>query len=171
MKESLFWLIIISTIWFANERQKREPFIPPQTKSSVLPSPSLGNASQMQITSLIHFAQSHLGTPYKYGTIGPKTFDCSGFVYTVYKQNGIIVPRTSLDQSQIEGNKIPRNKLKIGDMVFFDTSLKGFVNHSGIYLGKDKFIHASSGKAYAVTISDMNAWYKDTFKWGKRPIK
>jgi len=112
-------------------------------------------------------AQKHLGKPYKYGATGPKSFDCSGFIYAVHKSFGIQIPRTSLDQSKIRGYRLSKSELKVGDMVFFDTSSKGHVNHTGIYLGNSKFIHASSGKAYSVTISDMNGWYKDKFKWGK----
>ena len=112
-------------------------------------------------------AYKHLGKPYKYGATGPNSFDCSGFVYAVHRNLGVTIPRTSRDQSQIKGRKLSKNELKVGDLVFFDTSLKGHVNHSGIYLGKGKFIHASSGKAFSVTISDINAWYKDKFRWGK----
>jgi len=117
---------------------------------------------------IITEAYKHLGKPYKYGATGPNSFDCSGFVYAVHRDLGIIVPRTSRDQSQVQGRKLFKNELRVGDLVFFDTSLKGHVNHSGIYLGNGKFIHASSGKAFSVTISDINAWYKDKFKWGKR---
>ncbi len=112
-------------------------------------------------------AQKYLGKPYKYGAVGPKSFDCSGFVYAVYKKFAIIIPRTSLNQSKIRGPKLLRRDLKVGDILFFDTSSRGHVNHSGIYLGNSKFIHASSGKAYSVTISDLNGWYRDKFKWGK----
>ena len=85
----------------------------------------------------------------------------------MHKHFGIQIPRTSLNQSQISGSKLSRAELSVGDMVFFDTSLKGHVNHVGIYLGNGKFIHASSGKAFSVTISDMNGWYKNKFRWGK----
>ena len=118
--------------------------------------------------SIVSEAYKHLGKPYKYGATGPNNFDCSGFVYAVHRDLGIKIPRTSRDQSQIQGRKLSRNELRAGDLVFFDTSLKGHVNHSGIYLGQGKFIHASSGKAFSVTISDINAWYKDKFRWGKR---
>lgn len=117
--------------------------------------------------SIVQEAQKYLGKPYKHGAIGPDSFDCSGFVYAIYKKIGIDIPRTSLDQSNINGPKLKKEALNVGDLVFFDTSLKGHVNHSGIYLGNHKFIHASSGKAYSVTISDMNGWYRDKFKWGK----
>ncbi len=112
-------------------------------------------------------AQKHLGKPYKYGAVGPNSFDCSGFVYAVYKKFGIILPRTSINQSKIRGPKLSIRELRVGDILFFDTASRGHVNHCGIYIGNDKFIHASSGKAYSVTISDLNGWYKDKFRWGK----
>jgi len=117
---------------------------------------------------LVTEAYKHLGKTYQYGATGPKHFDCSGFVYAVHRNVGITLPRTSIHQSQIKAENISRHNLKVGDLVFFDTSNKGHVNHSGIYIGNGKFIHSSSGKAYSVTISDINAWYKDKFKWGKR---
>jgi len=115
--------------------------------------------------ALISLAKSKLGSPYVYAKTGPNSFDCSGFVYYVFNKNNIQVPRISIAQSKI-GRKITRDKIKRGDLVFFDTSLKGHVNHSGIYLGNGKFIHASSGRANSVTISNIDGWYKDKFKWG-----
>lgn len=117
---------------------------------------------------LISLAKSKLGSPYVYAKSGPDSFDCSGFVYYVFKEHNMSIPRTSIDQSKIEGDKLTKEELQKGDLIFFDTSLKGHVNHSGIYLGGGKFIHASSGKANGVTISDINGWYKDKFKWGIR---
>ncbi|MCH9740974.1 MAG: C40 family peptidase [Epsilonproteobacteria bacterium] len=121
--------------------------------------------------NIVNIAKSHLGKPYRYGQTGPKSFDCSGFVYGVFKSVNVPLPRTSLDQSKISGSKLYKRDLTIGDLVFFDTSGRGHVNHSGIYIGGSQFIHASSGKAYSVTISDMNGWYRDKFKWGKRVRK
>ena len=116
---------------------------------------------------IVKIAKTHFGKPYKYGAVGPDRFDCSGFVYAVFKSVGVNIPRTSLAQSKIRGRKLRKNELKEGDILFFDTSLKGHVNHVGIYIGGGKFIHASSGRAYSVTISTLNGWYKDKFRWGK----
>ena len=128
-----------------------------------------GNISSLDSnSSIVEVAKKHLGKPYKYGQSGPDSFDCSGFVYGVHRSVGINIPRTSIAQSKIGGDKLSKEELKVGDMLFFDTSLRGHVNHSGIYLGNGKFIHASSGKANSVTISDMNGWYRDKFMWGKR---
>jgi len=116
---------------------------------------------------LVKEALKQLGKPYLYGAIGPDYFDCSGFVYAMAKRVGIALPRTALAQSQIAGKKLSRAEIREGDLLFFDTALRGRVNHVGIYLGNDRFIHASSGKAHGVTISSLNGWYRDKFRWGK----
>jgi cell wall-associated NlpC family hydrolase len=116
-------------------------------------------------------AMKYLGKPYKYGKSGPDSFDCSGFVYRVYRDIGISIPRTSIEQSKIRGKKLSRYELRAGDILFFDTGNRGHINHSGIYIGDSKFIHASSGKAHSVTISSLNGWYRDKFRWGKRVLK
>lgn len=117
---------------------------------------------------ILKTAKSKIGSKYKYRAKGPNRFDCSGFVNYVFKENSINIPRTSKLQSQIDGKKLKRDEIKKGDILFFDTAKRGYVNHSGIYLGDGKFIHSSSGKAYSVTISSLNGWYKDKFLWGKR---
>ena len=130
--------------------------------------PNDTNATDSRVEKLIALAKSKMGNSYAPAKAGPEHFDCSGFVYYVFTQNGIKIPRTSLTQSQ-SGEKIDRTHLKRGDMVFFDTHQRGHVNHSGIYLGGGKFIHSSSGKAYGVTISDIDhGFYKDKFRWGVR---
>lgn len=62
--------------------------------------------------------------------------------------------------------------VKKGDILFFDTHHRNHVNHSGVYLGDVKFIHSSSGKAYIVTISELDkGFYLDKFRWGIRKIE
>ena len=119
---------------------------------------------------IISTAKSRLHSPYLYGKTGPDSFDCSGFVYYVFNKQGIKLKRTSIEQSK-DGKKLTKSDLQKADILFFDTSGRGNVNHSGIYLGDNLFIHASSGKAKSVTISSLNAWYKDKFKWGIRKTK
>ncbi|MEA3491708.1 MAG: LysM peptidoglycan-binding domain-containing C40 family peptidase [Campylobacterota bacterium] len=114
-------------------------------------------------------AQKHLGKKYVWGANGPKTFDCSGFTCYISNKNGIRLPRTSVRQAEV-GKRVTKSKLKAGDLIFFDTSKtrKGVVNHVGIYIGNNKFIHASSG-ANKVVISSLNqGFYRQRFMWGRR---
>jgi len=121
--------------------------------------------------SIIKLAKSKIGIPYKRAGQDLKGFDCSGFVYYIFKENNITIPRTSKMQSKA-GETLSLSEIKKGDILSFDTTDKGHINHSGIYLGDGTFIHSSSGKAKGVTISKLNSgFYKDKFKWGVRVKK
>ena len=67
------------------------------------------------------------------------------------------------------------NELKVGDLVFFDTVKshpKRKVNHVGIYIGNNKFIHASSAKKKVVITSfKKKKFYENRFLWGRRVVK
>ncbi|MCW8821664.1 MAG: NlpC/P60 family protein [Sulfurovum sp.] len=115
-------------------------------------------------------AKEKLGKRYVWGASGNgNTYDCSSFVKYVYKKNGIDLPRTSINQSKF-GKYIERSQLKKGDLIFFDTSKKrkGYVNHVGIYLGDNKFIHASSAKKKVVITSLNKPFYSQRFKVARR---
>lgn len=115
-------------------------------------------------------AKSKLGTPYIWGANGPSSFDCSGFTKYVYeKALGISLPRVSRDQSKY-GEYITLDNLKVGDLIFFDTDLDGVVNHVGIYLGSNSFIHAATGNDMKVMISTISDYYKKRFVNGRRII-
>ncbi len=142
-----------------------------RSKITIMPKTDNNISTDTNITeNLISLAKSKLGHSYEIAKSGPDHFDCSGFVYYLFKNNGIKIPRTSLSQSK-SGDKLKRDELKRGDMVFFDTYNRKHVNHSGVYIGDGKFIHSSSGKAHGVTISDLDkGFYKDKFRWGVRKI-
>ncbi|CAA6801470.1 MAG: Invasion associated protein p60 [uncultured Sulfurovum sp.] len=118
---------------------------------------------------LPRIAKTKLGKRYVWGAIGPKTFDCSGFTSYVYKKTGVNLPRTSREQSKY-GKYVKRKNLQVGDLVFFDTSRrkKGIVNHVGIYMGNNKFIHASSAKKRVVISSLNKTFYGNRYKWARR---
>ena len=121
-----------------------------------------------RITSV---AKTKLGNRYVWGATGKRnTFDCSGFTKFVYKKNGIDIPRTSINQSKY-GKFVKRDELRKGDLVFFDTSKRrrGYVNHVGIYIGDNKFIHASSAKKKVVITSLNKKFYSNRYKGARRP--
>ena len=81
-------------------------------------------------------------TSYRWGGQNPGGFDCSGFVRFMYdKVFNMQLPRTAREMAAI-GNKVQRQELKPGDLVFFQTRGKG-INHVGIFIGADTFIHSS----------------------------
>lgn len=86
------------------------------------------------------------GTPYKNGGRDPSGFDCSGFVWYVFDQNGVRVPRTVADQFRA-GLDVDPTDLRAGDLVFFDTvngPARQIATHVGISIGGDEFVHAPS---------------------------
>ncbi len=139
--------------------------------AAVSPKEEKTTTAPSKVDELISLAKSKLGDSYEPEKAGPDHFDCSGFVYYVFTSSGIDVPRSSLPQSE-SGEKLTRDQIQKGDILFFDTHARGHINHSGIYLGDGKFIHSSSGKAYAVTISTLDkGFYLDKFRWGIRKIQ
>jgi len=126
--------------------------------------------SSKKSMKMIKLAKNKLGRRYVWGAIGKKnTFDCSGLTSYVCKKNGISIPRRAIQQSKY-GKYVSRKNLKPGDLIFFDTSKKrkGYVNHVGIYIGNNQFIHASSAKHKVVITSLNKAFYSQRFKGGRR---
>jgi len=140
----------------------------PQTGKS-LDNLILSLRSSTKRKSFPKFAQKYLGKKYVWGATGPYRFDCSGFTSYVCKKNGVNIPRRAISQSKV-GKYVSRSNLKAGDLIFFDTSKRrrGFVNHVGIYIGHNKFIHASSAKKKVVVTSLNKPFYRSRFKWGRR---
>jgi hypothetical protein len=121
---------------------------------------------------IVETAKNFLGTKYVWAGNGPRSFDCSGFTKYVYKENGITIPRHSGHQAKV-GMKVSFNELQKGDLVFFNTESKfrGKVNHVGIYIGNNKFIHASSAKKKVVITSfTERPFYKRRFLRGERIV-
>ena len=88
-------------------------------------------------------AQRALGTKYVWGGNSLiNGVDCSGLVQQVFMQFGINLPRVTYEQIGV-GASVKRNKMNVGDLVFFDTDAKrAGPDHVGIYIGNGKFIHA-----------------------------
>lgn len=117
--------------------------------------------------SLEQYASSWLGAKYVYGAAEKKRTDCSGFVMQVYKgyYNIALDHSASSIYKDSRGSKVSRGSLKEGDLVFFGSFWK--VDHVGIYLSGDRFIHASTSKG--VIISPMNdKYWSPKYQGGRR---
>ena len=114
------------------------------------------DSTRVVADSLIHYAMTYKGTPYKLGAIGPKQFDCSSFVRHVYAGVGIELPRYTWTQIKA-GKEIRRvMELQRGDLVFFGKK-RGVrdIGHIGIVVDVDlphgdfTFIHCGTATGVA----------------------
>ncbi|MCM8788946.1 MAG: LysM peptidoglycan-binding domain-containing protein [Candidatus Omnitrophica bacterium] len=106
---------------------------------------------------IIENALNFINTPYRLGGSSKNGIDCSGLTKKAYEAAGISLPRTSSQQAKT-GEIVPISAIKPGDLLFFGN--KGRINHVGIYIGDNKFIHASreSGKVVVANLED--AYYQ-----------
>jgi cell wall-associated NlpC family hydrolase len=118
-------------------------------------------------SSLIKTAKGLLGVRYRWGGTTIKGLDCSGFTQKVFGKYNKHLPRTSRMQASV-GRHIDKKNLRPGDLVFFSSAKTKKIAHVGIYIGHNKFIHASSGK-HKVTITNLNkSYYRRHYKGSRR---
>jgi cell wall-associated NlpC family hydrolase len=143
---------------------------------------------------ILNVAFSKIGMPYVWGGTSDNTetefgvtsrggYDCSGFVWRVYKLQSY--PDEGNLASTLKGRttytmsvEVPRSKriafskLEPADVVFFGTkgshSSGSQIFHTGIYVGNGWFIQSSD---YGVALAQLSGWYKKRFAWGRRPLR
>lgn len=119
-----------------------------------------------RIKLLIDSASKNLGTLYRTGGTTLKGFDCSGLMFSAFKEINFSLPRSSNQQSKI-GTKIDRSQAQKGDLIFFATNGSRSINHVGMIteiIGDEiKFIHSSTHLGVIVS-SIKEAYYSKRFK-------
>jgi cell wall-associated NlpC family hydrolase len=144
--------------------------------------------------TILDFAFSKIGMPYVWGGTSDGTetefgvtsrggYDCSGFVWRVYKLQkyanegdlaSVIQGRTTYSMSvEVPRSKrIKFSKLQPADVIFFGAngprSSGSQIIHTGIYIGNGWFIHSSD---YGVALAQLTGWYRTEFAWGRRPLR
>lgn len=120
------------------------------------------NVEQLTNAALLDNIEKWWGTRYCMGGTTDRCIDCSAFTQSMMQSvYNISLPRTARDQYDAT-QRISYTELKQGDLVFFHTTGR-VVSHVGLYLGNNKFVHASSSNG--VTISDLTESY-----WSARYI-
>lgn len=103
---------------------------------------------------IIQHAVTLLGKPYKNGARGPNAFDCSGFIYYVYKRVNITLP--VMTEGQIKaGAAVSKDNVLPGDLVFFNIKRD---LHAGIMINRRDFIHSSKSRGVVVDDIDSKHW-------------
>jgi cell wall-associated NlpC family hydrolase len=116
---------------------------------------------------LVATARRFIGTPYRWGGTSARAgFDCSGLTMTVYRLNGLQLPRSARAQFQA-GTPVRRTALRPGDLVFFATGRGRRVSHVGLYTGGEAFIHAP-GRGKTIRTASLDSNYFRTRYVGAR---
>ena len=132
---------------------------------------SSGMSKAQKLEYVIYVAQNQLGKPYVYAANGPSSYDCTGFTKYCFRQIGVNLQRTALNQGYDETyTKISSiSDLRRGDLVYLNTVADADLSdHAGIYLGAGYFIHASSGQHKVVISTLASGYYNRVFSWGRR---
>ncbi|OGO76707.1 MAG: hypothetical protein A2Y23_10880 [Clostridiales bacterium GWB2_37_7] len=127
---------------------------------------SRSNSEHEAGSKIAAYAKKFLGVPYKWGSSSGKSFDCSGYVMYVFKNFGISLGHGADDQFSA-GSKVAKADLQPGDAVFFTTYTKG-ASHVGIYVGDNKFIHASSSGGGVIITALDSSYYKSRYLGARR---
>jgi cell wall-associated NlpC family hydrolase len=97
----------------------------------------LANAVSGRAGVALRYAVQQIGDNYVWGAAGPIKWDCSGLTMRSFQQAGVRLPHSSRAQFSY-GRSITRSNLQPGDLVFFGSP----ISHVGIYIGKNKMVHA-----------------------------
>ncbi len=129
-----------------------------ETKTDSSPLSTVGLTDQQFEDRLKQF----IGIPYRRGGTTTTGLDCSGFVRLVYDQIfGIELPHSSVAQFKFSDlKKIDKREMQPGDLLFFGNAGKKRINHVGVYISDNKFIHASSTEGIKVSGLDESYWKK-----------
>jgi cell wall-associated NlpC family hydrolase len=125
--------------------------------------PVVSAAQSDRASRVVAFALAQVGAPYRWGGSDSRGFDCSGLVMYVYGRAGVSLPHSAVKQYRL-GTPVSRKELAPGDIVFFDR-----LNHSGIYIGDGRFVHATK-TGDTVKISRLDeAWFERRWVGARRP--
>lgn len=116
---------------------------------------------------LLSEADQWIGTPYLWGGNDNKGVDCSGFVLQVYLRSlEISLPRNS-EKQMLYCNRIAKEEMVPGDLVFFTVRGGDRVGHVGMYIGGNNMVHASSSKGVIITSLDNPYFVRNYYSSGR----
>ena len=128
----------------------------PSVITKQLPTSPLFSDKEHTYAQLMAQYKEWHGVRHRLGGESKKGIDCSGFVQMTYRDRfGIKLPRSTSYQAR-EGQTIDKSKLTIGDLVFF--RINRSLNHVGIYLGKNRFLHVSTKQGVMISELDDKYW-------------
>lgn len=131
---------------------------------------SISALTEPQEASLLEKAvRAFLGVPYRFGGSSSRGIDCSAFVQRVYGMVSVALPRTTREQYHV-GTPVPKEELAVGDLVFFRTYRRD-ASHVGIYVGDDRFVHASRKDRKVAVSSLSHPYYAKRYLGARRVVE
>lgn len=120
----------------------------------------------------IELAKRFLGVTYTWGGASSFGFDCSGLTQTILRSRGVVMPRDANIQADWSGLvPVPdRKRLQPGDLLFFGKD-KAHITHTGMYLGRDSFIHDTTHDHPRTQISNLGDPYWSKLLVAMRRLK
>lgn len=119
---------------------------------------------------LVDFAQTFIGTKYRYAGKTPLGFDCSGFVIHIMREHQIEMAASSALQEK-QGDEIKPSEAQAGDLLFFRKSKSGRVFHVAIVLANDNgaltMIHSSSQRGVVVDEIEKSSYWRKKYMTAK----
>ncbi|MBC7462174.1 MAG: C40 family peptidase [Thermoleophilia bacterium] len=139
------------------------PLVAAGVAAAIVSAPALAHAAPVTTTlvqrvNAANLAAGKAGSPYQWGAVGPRRFDCSGLIVFAYQAiRHPLAARTSQQFARL-GAKVSRARLRKGDLVF--TYASGF-GHMGIYLGRNRYVHApGAGRRVVVATLPTGSAFK-----------
>lgn len=159
--------ISLIVLWIAFDYFKKSGMLP---QSNEIFNGQLINQTENTVSrrdSIVNYGMELLGTPYVSAGTDKNGFDCSGFIYHVFKHFKIEVPRSS-PQYKNFGKEVSIENVKKGDILVFLSPTSNVIGHLGIVTNpkgmESEFIHSTSGREMKVVISSLKVeGYKRRF--------
>lgn len=141
-----------TTVTANNNNQQKETVTQPKQEEK----PAVQEKPAVNSSSVTGLALQLVGSRYVEAGTTPNGFDCSGFIYYVYKNNGYSISRQSVAGYWSQAQKI--SNPQPGDLVFFQNTYKPGPSHMGVYIGNGQFVHAGD-ESTGVIVSSVNSKY------------
>ena len=157
----LFILLCVLLSFSSCKSSKQNKIVTKKEHSKLDPIDSKTNSKASKIVS---YANTFEGVRYEFGGTTKRGMDCSGLIYTAFKNENVLLPRVSRDMAK-RGKQLKIRDVRKGDLLFFRTNKRqARINHVGLVINtsnnKIEFIHSTTSKGVISSLLSESYWNK-----------